>query len=211
MTRILPLDQDWSEPPKKVYEPPVLSERDVVAIDKRLSRHILNPDSLSKKQRAIFDTLRAKIDSFDLGDSDAMVRIHTMWFHPEKYKVRLAHYQAAVYGLIWARNNMVAFLERRLSGIDTSRIIVEGPDRKTEGFVYFIEAGGHIKIGFTINVQSRVAQIETSTPFTVTVLRQEPGTMATEAAYHIRFAAQHIKGEWFRFEGGLKEFLEGAQ
>lgn len=53
-------------------------------------------------------------------------------------------------------------------------------------------------------------EIETSTPFTVTVLRQERGTLATERSFHQRFAEYRTKLEWFRKDGALKEFLEGG-
>jgi hypothetical protein len=87
--------------------------------------------------------------------------------------------------------------------------IVYDPDPPRQGWVYFIEAGGYIKIGFTGSVPSRLAQIETATPFVLTLLRQEPGTLETEMAFHKRFGALHVKGEWFRFEGELREYLEG--
>jgi hypothetical protein len=35
-----------------------------------------------------------------------------------------------------------------------------------------------------------------------------PGDAATEGTLHQRFAKLRVRGEWFRYEGALKEYVE---
>jgi hypothetical protein len=45
---------------------------------------------------------------------------------------------------------------------------------------------------------------------TAAIRASEPGSMEDEARYHKQFEDAHAKGEWFRYEGGLRAFLEKA-
>lgn len=76
--------------------------------------------------------------------------------------------------------------------------------------VYFIQhgEGGEIKIGTTCgNPYARMSTLQTGTPLELRLLVSIPGGVAEEVAVHERFAALRVRGEWFRPEPALLEFI----
>lgn len=75
--------------------------------------------------------------------------------------------------------------------------------------VYFILAVqlAAIKIGVTTDLLKRVAALQHACPDELRVLFVLPGGRKEEQAWHERFRAQHIRGEWFRFEADLFEYV----
>lgn len=71
------------------------------------------------------------------------------------------------------------------------------------GFVYVLNLDGtdYYKVGITgkENVQDRIAAIQTSTPFEITVVdfRPHDGYMEVEKLAHSLLAKYRIRGEWF--------------
>lgn len=64
--------------------------------------------------------------------------------------------------------------------------------------VYFIGAeGGGIKIGVALDVAKRLKEIQAHCPLRLSVLATAPGDRTLEQAYHKRFAAHRMHGEWF--------------
>ncbi|MFD2646395.1 GIY-YIG nuclease family protein [Devosia albogilva] len=68
---------------------------------------------------------------------------------------------------------------------------------RTAGYVYFLQVGNRIKIGFSVNPFTRAAAHRTSLPAAIDLMLAVPGTVADERSYHARFAAYRQKGEWF--------------
>ena len=73
--------------------------------------------------------------------------------------------------------------------------------------VYFILSGDRVKIGWSADVASRLNALQTGTADPLHVLHVIPGEQKDERRFHREFAAQHIRGEWFRLEGPLALFL----
>lgn len=75
--------------------------------------------------------------------------------------------------------------------------------------IYFIREGvsGHIKIGLTDAPWRRLDEIQTNCPGVLTLVGCLPGGPAEERAFHQRFATERARGEWFREEGALAEFV----
>lgn len=76
--------------------------------------------------------------------------------------------------------------------------------------IYFVQAdpSGPVKIGYTgRRVRARMAEGQTFAPQELTLLAETYGTMADEAKLHRLFAHQRVRGEWFRYEGGLQELV----
>lgn len=69
------------------------------------------------------------------------------------------------------------------------------------GHVYFAQSGDLIKIGWSSNVPQRMRDLGTKPIHLI------PGTMQDEKAMHHRFGAQWERGELFRNEGALADFL----
>jgi hypothetical protein len=86
--------------------------------------------------------------------------------------------------------------------------------------VYFVTYAEHpefVKIGIARVLKERLSSFKTHTPWTTTVLYFIPATYKVDAPLtakmleknlHDRFANQRHVGEWFHYDGELKEYLE---
>jgi len=75
------------------------------------------------------------------------------------------------------------------------------------GYIYAIECGGRIKIGYSTKPEFRFNKIASDSPFPCTFLGQWVGTKDDEAAIHARFAAARCYREWFAATDEIREFL----
>lgn len=74
-----------------------------------------------------------------------------------------------------------------------------------KGVVYFIRAGGNVKIGTTQSLSSRISQLQTGCAEPLEVLASVVGDRTLEAHYHEVFAADRKEGEWFEATPALLE------
>lgn len=65
------------------------------------------------------------------------------------------------------------------------------------GYVYAVECGGRIKIGFSEDPQRRFNKIASDAPFPCELLGYWPGSVSDELAFHEQFKAVRVHGEWF--------------
>lgn len=64
--------------------------------------------------------------------------------------------------------------------------------------IYFVQAAtGQIKIGTALNVETRLAALRSHSPVALDLLFTMPGGYREERAYHTRFSAHRLHGEWF--------------
>jgi len=79
--------------------------------------------------------------------------------------------------------------------------------------VYFIRAGvnGPVKIGVTRNLKHRLEILGAGNHHELKCLHTIDGTVELERAMHRRFEQQHIRGEWFRYEGELRSFIRASR
>jgi hypothetical protein len=75
-----------------------------------------------------------------------------------------------------------------------------------EGFVYFVQTGGLIKIGFTASVTRRMNELKPERQ-----LALMPGTHRDEHRLHAAFAHLRHDGEWFRAEPDLLAYIDDVQ
>jgi len=68
-----------------------------------------------------------------------------------------------------------------------------------ESFVYFARAGSAVKIGYALDVASRIRAIQTGCPIKVELFRTIRGGGVEKRWLHEHFAAQRLQGEWFRY------------
>lgn len=77
--------------------------------------------------------------------------------------------------------------------------------------IYFVQSdspNGPVKIGYTgRRVKERMAEGQTFAHQELTLLAETYGTMADEARLHHLFAPLRVRGEWFRYEGDLRELV----
>lgn len=76
--------------------------------------------------------------------------------------------------------------------------------------VYFMQAGegGPIKIGLTNCVANRLRYIQTGQPCEIELLGSVTGGKDLEEALHVRFAADRLRGEWFKDTPELRAVIE---
>jgi hypothetical protein len=77
------------------------------------------------------------------------------------------------------------------------------------GTVYFVrsENGGPIKIGFAVDLKSRISNLQTGRPDKLCVLHVQGGTEDDEKKLHEKFNAHSINGEWFHPGEDLIEYI----
>lgn len=81
---------------------------------------------------------------------------------------------------------------------------------KKEGCIYFVETedGKFMKIGYSATLNRRMGQLEAVLrPTPIRLIGYLPGNRGTETWLHQRFAAHRERGEWFRNEPELREFV----
>jgi len=74
--------------------------------------------------------------------------------------------------------------------------------------VYVVGFGPYVKIGITINVDVRLAGLQTPEPVKLYALLE--GWAKEERALHQRFVEYRLRGEWFRRVGALAEWIDGG-
>ncbi len=82
--------------------------------------------------------------------------------------------------------------------------------RAKSGFVYVIGMEGDnsaVKIGFATKVDDRRSTLQTSSHRELKVILSIKGTRDREKDLHQRFAADHIRGEWFRRTEAIEKFI----
>lgn len=84
---------------------------------------------------------------------------------------------------------------------------VDFPERTDQAFVYFMQCGPFVKIGFAIDIRRRHKDIQGNNPMAVTLVHYEKGGPAAEKAFHERFTDHRLNGEWFELRGKLFSYL----
>lgn len=103
---------------------------------------------------------------------------------------------------------------KRFSGDDVVRLIdhiltlEEGEKSSDEGWVYFIDGGEHIKIGFSRSLDNRVISIKSQNVHGAKLLHAQPGTFKTEKVLHRYFRDLRVRGEWFRKDPKIFAYIE---
>lgn len=75
------------------------------------------------------------------------------------------------------------------------------------GFIYAIECGSRIKIGFSKKPDARFNKIASDAPFPCVMLGYWPGTIADELEVHAKFRAIRSHGEWFASTTEILAFI----
>ncbi|MCO5152546.1 MULTISPECIES: GIY-YIG nuclease family protein [unclassified Shinella] len=75
------------------------------------------------------------------------------------------------------------------------------------GFVYAIESGGRVKIGYSAKPDQRFSKVASDAPFPCELLGYWPGTVADELDIHAKFNGIRVHGEWFAATAELLAFV----
>ena len=83
-------------------------------------------------------------------------------------------------------------------------------DDMQRGWVYFIECGDFIKIGFTVqSIEKRLSGIRSGNPFPVRLLYVRQTVKRWEREMHERFAHIRHQREWFKKAPEIIRAIEG--
>ena len=87
------------------------------------------------------------------------------------------------------------------------------PPKERHGVVYFVEAGlgGPVKIGWTQDVERRIAELQTANAHKLNLLGTVVGTMEDEASTHARFSHLRLEAEWFTNSPEIHQFLKNSR
>lgn len=142
-------------------------------------------------------------------DKLTIMRLH--WFDHRIQTNREAADQIRAAGVDATISQIMKALgpSKRMAGNPGMRPIADGFSRR-KGEVYFIQSGdedGPIKIGYAANVRARFSAMQTGTPVKLTLLATMPGGQGREMSLHSRFDRYRMSGEWFKYEGELRQFV----
>jgi hypothetical protein len=78
--------------------------------------------------------------------------------------------------------------------------------------IYFIACEGFVKIGVTTreSAASRMEALQTGNPFALSIIHTEKGGHEKEKRLHERFASLRVRGEWFKYDGQLVEYVSNG-
>lgn len=82
---------------------------------------------------------------------------------------------------------------------------------RDHGWVYFIDDGEAIKIGFSVSPQHRLIALQTGHPRALKVIGRVSVKVIGENAIHRKFRHLRVRGEWFRPDPELLAFIEEVQ
>jgi hypothetical protein len=96
--------------------------------------------------------------------------------------------------------------------VEPDAVVLSGPEGE-RGFVYFIgsRAFRPIKIGFSDQPKTRLADLQTAHPFRLNLLTCIAGPVALERRLHRVFAADRLMGEWFRRSSRLEHLVAACR
>lgn len=76
------------------------------------------------------------------------------------------------------------------------------------GKVYFISSGDkNIKIGYAKNIGQRISSLQTANPELLKLIGYIYESVVSENDAHIRYASDHIRGEWFKYSRAMVEYI----
>ena len=105
------------------------------------------------------------------------------------------------------RDGDVAVMEAISNGsIKTPDDVKYGPPAQ-KSHVYFVRQGDFVKIGWSAKWRSRVSILQTANPHPIEVLAVYRGGPKQEKTLHDKFAAQHVRAEWFSYCAEIATYI----
>jgi len=82
------------------------------------------------------------------------------------------------------------------------------PEPTKLGNVYFARAGGHVKIGFAIDIDKRLQTLRTGNVEKIAVEESFFSFSEAERMLHKHFKKDRVRGEWFKITFEMEELWE---
>lgn len=110
----------------------------------------------------------------------------------------------------WVRRGILPKPVKLPDGNDRWRWQSVRDARSRSNYIYVIACGDFIKIGITGNLNRRVYDLQRATPYPLALVHSFMGSPVDEAQLHARFSHCNHRGEWFRKEGKLAEWIDAG-
>lgn len=83
------------------------------------------------------------------------------------------------------------------------------PVKSTEGFVYFLYSheSKRLKIGFTLNINKRLAELRNGSPIELELVKFVRGTYGLELVFLALFDKYRLHGEWFQAHPDILRYI----
>lgn len=83
---------------------------------------------------------------------------------------------------------------------------------QTDAAIYFLLAPNlnRVKIGYATKLKQRIGNLQVGCPDKLKLVLALQGKCYWETALHAMFADLRVTGEWFKYEGALREFVENG-
>jgi hypothetical protein len=96
--------------------------------------------------------------------------------------------------------------------LSVQRALERDPNRHTDSFVYLAIArpSGLVKIGRATDARGRIRTLQTGNHEELSMIACLAGGKALERDVHQLFAADRVRGEWFRGSTMMKELVVAA-
>lgn len=91
----------------------------------------------------------------------------------------------------------------------TEAVVKSEPVVEAEQVYFISDEQGYIKIGVARNVDSRLKSLQTASRQELTLVGAVEGSYKDERRYHQMFADLRVRGEWFRPDVRLTNFIKG--
>jgi len=108
--------------------------------------------------------------------------------------------------LIFERFSKLTLVELLTESVRSLATEMRRLDRPVPG-VYFVRSGGFITIGFANNLDVRIGGLQVGNPTAIELLAMLPGPRSLERRLHSLFGEHRERGEWFRVNDRLTDFL----
>lgn len=95
-----------------------------------------------------------------------------------------------------------------LSNDDIERIAQWREDNRPEPAIYFVRCGDFIKIGWSASWYKRIQNLKVGNPYPVETLLVIGRPEIFEKTMHAEFASLHHRGEWFRDDPRIRDYIE---
>jgi hypothetical protein len=106
----------------------------------------------------------------------------------------------------WSMPTAYRHLETTRAPMGRPRTVAEVVRQR---YVYFVKNGRKklVKIGSAYDIEKRMSSLQISSPNPLTLLGFIEADETAERDLHRRFKKQRVRGEWFRIQGDLAEFI----
>lgn len=133
------------------------------------------------------------------------------WYFTDCAMVWRSPHSTTSVGALFAINEHMKRYGQSIDDLRWTAVAEATQSEPCEQDVYFVKAGPFLKIGIAQNVAARVGSFSTACPYEIELVGVTEGGAKKEKELHRRFKDLHFRGEWFRYEGDLVEYVESLR